>query len=153
MPANVFVSFDHDDQQQVAGFKALIRNPNHPLDFHDHSLNEPIVGRRGKPLVYPPDDARAKSVRQEILRKFDEASRMIVLIGRSTHNSTWVRWEIVTFFEKKKRLPGDTTKRIIAMRLKGCENVPLPKVLKGRSSNTIKWDLMLHGWLERTSVV
>jgi len=33
MPANAFISYDHDDQQQVAGFKLLKNNPNHPPDF------------------------------------------------------------------------------------------------------------------------
>jgi hypothetical protein len=33
MPANAFISFDHDDQPQVAGFKLLKNNPKHPLDF------------------------------------------------------------------------------------------------------------------------
>jgi hypothetical protein len=43
MASNVFVSFDHDDQKQVGGFKLLKNNPNHPLDFQDHSLKK----RRG----------------------------------------------------------------------------------------------------------
>lgn len=37
MASNVFVTFDHDDQKQVAGFKLLKNNPNHPLEFQDHS--------------------------------------------------------------------------------------------------------------------
>ena len=28
MPTNVFVSYDHDDQNQVNGFKAIKYNPN-----------------------------------------------------------------------------------------------------------------------------
>jgi len=140
VPANVFISFDHDDQEQVAGFKALINNPNHPLDCHDHSLEEPVVGRRGKPLMYPPNDQRARPVRKEILKKFDKASRMVVLVGQSTHSSEWVNWEIVTFFERKKQLPDGASERIIAMRLKGCDNAPLPRSLKGRSSTTIPWN-------------
>jgi len=150
VPINVFTSFDHDDQQQVAGFKALINNPNHPLDCHDHSLKQPVVGRRGKPLTFPPDDPQAKPVRKEILKKFDKSSRMVVLVGQSTKSSAWVRWEIVTFFEKKKQLAGNASERIIAMRLKGCENVPLPRVLEGRSLHTIPWDPeALDKWLDK----
>jgi hypothetical protein len=44
MPTNVFVSFDHDDQKQVGAFKFLKSNPNHPLNFHDHSLKDPVLG-------------------------------------------------------------------------------------------------------------
>ena len=32
MPANALISFDHDDQQQVAGFKLLKNNPKHIQD-------------------------------------------------------------------------------------------------------------------------
>ena len=79
MATNVFVSFDHDDQNQVRGFKALISNPNHPLDFHDRSLRDPILGRSGIPLKYPPNDPRSKPVRDEIIGKFKNASKLVVL--------------------------------------------------------------------------
>ena len=60
MATNVFVSFDHEDRNQVNGFSSLVKNPNHPLDFHDHSLKEPILDRSGKPIKYPPNDIRSK---------------------------------------------------------------------------------------------
>lgn len=43
---NVFVSFDHDDQKQIGGFKSLKNNPRHPLDFRDHSLKAPARPKR-----------------------------------------------------------------------------------------------------------
>jgi hypothetical protein len=49
MAANVFVSYDHDDQEQVGAFTLLKNNPNHPLDFQDHSLKDPVLGSSGKP--------------------------------------------------------------------------------------------------------
>lgn len=42
MAANVFVSYDHEDQAQV-GFKLLKNNPT-PLDVQDHSLKTAVVG-------------------------------------------------------------------------------------------------------------
>ena len=66
MAANIFVSYDHDDQKQVGAFKLLKNNPNHPLDFQDHSLKDPVLGSSGKPLKYPPSDARSKPVRDAI---------------------------------------------------------------------------------------
>ena len=122
MPTNVFVSYDHDDQNQVNGFKAIKYNPNHPLDFHDHSLKEPVTDRTGKPIKYPPSDPRSQRVRDEIKAKFDRASKLVVLIGEDTHQSEWVDWEVRTFYEMKKPLSGDNTrKRIRGMKLKGCE--------------------------------
>lgn len=149
MPVKVFVSFDHDDQEQVNGFKALNTNPNHPLHYQDRSLKEPVVTPSGKPITYAPDDPLAKPIRRKIVEMFDKASRMVVLIGKFTHKSAWVRWEIVTFYEKKKHASIHASRRIVAMRLKGCEHVPLPRVLRTRSSLTMEWDPgALHRWLD-----
>lgn len=150
MPANVFVSYDHDDQNQVNGFKSLVSNPNHPLDFHDRSLKEPVGDRSGRPLKYPPSDPRSQPVRDEIRKKFDSASRLVVLIGDDTYRSDWVKWEVDTFYRMKDRLPGQTWKRIRGMRLKGSKNAGTPAALmNGRSTMPLDWDpAALDRWLD-----
>src|ERR1700722_8325041 len=107
MATNVFVSFNHDDQRQVGGFKLLKNNPKHPLDFQDHSLKDAVRDRSGKPINYPPDDARSKPVRDAIIKKFENASKLVVLIGDDTHKSSWVDWEINKFYEMKQNVSGD----------------------------------------------
>lgn len=152
MPANVFVSYDHDDQQQVGGFKLLKSNPNHPLDFHDHSLKEPVVGLSGRPIKYPPSDLRSKPVRDEISRKLDRASKLVVLIGENTYKSDWVEWEINTFYDLKKKISGEKTwKRIRGMTLKGSDRVTIPPSLyNGRSTQWLAWDPdALDKWLDQ----
>ena len=149
MPANVFVSFVHEDQQQMDSFRALSKNPNHKLVFQDRSLKEPVVDRAGTPLPYPPHDRRSRPVRKEIERLLDKATRMVVLVGNSTHKSYWVNWEIRRFYEMKKLLSGKTRKRIRAMKLKGCENSNLPKALKDLSVQIMNWNLTaLNRWLD-----
>ena len=151
MASNIFVSFDHDDQQQVGGFKALKSNPNHPLDFHDHSLQEPVTDRIGKPIKYPPSDQRSKPVRDTILKKFDKCSKLIVLIGDNTHKSEWVEWEINNFFKMKKGTSGDNTrKRIRGMTLKGSDNATIPRALVNQSTKVLAWDPeALDKWLDQ----
>lgn len=152
MATNVFVSFDHDDYQQVNGFRALIQNPNHPLDFRDHSLKEPVTDRAGKPLPYPPSDPRSRRVRDEIISKFQHASKLVVLIGPSTHKSEWVTWEIDTFFSMKQPLARENTwKRIRGMFLKGHDSVKPPSALmNGRSTKMLSWDpSALDRWLDQ----
>ena len=152
MAANVFVSYDHDDQKQVGGFKLLKNNPKHPLDFQDHSLKEPVTDRSGKPIKYPPGDSRSKPVRDEIKRKFGNASKLVVLIGDDTHNSDWVEWEIDTFIEMKTPLSGEKTwKRIRGMKLKGYDNATMPSALmNGRSTKELTWDPeALDKWLDQ----
>jgi MTH538 TIR-like domain (DUF1863) len=120
MAANAFISYDHDDQKQVTGFKLLKSNPNHPLDFQDHSLKTPVLNSQGKPIKYPPNDARAKPVRDAIEKKFKNASKLVVLIGDDTHKSKWVEWEVNKFIEMKKDLSGEKTwKRIRGIRGQG----------------------------------
>ena len=152
MAANVFVSYDHDDQKQVGGFKLLKNNPKHPLDFQDHSLKEPVTGRSGKPIKYPPSDPRSKPVRDKIKSKFGNASKLVVLIGDDTHNSDWVAWEIDTFIELKTPLSGENTwKRIRGMRLKGCDSATMPSALmNGRAIKELTWDPeALDKWLDQ----
>ena len=150
MPANIFVSFDHDDQQQVAGFKLLKNNPKHPLDFHNHSLKDAVRDRSGKPIKHPPSDSRSKPVRDEIKRKFDRASKLVVLIGENTHDSAWVEWEINTFFETKEEVSGGNTwKRIRGMKLKGAFNARIPQALVQQSTKHLTWDPdALDKWLD-----
>lgn len=140
MAKNVFVSIDHNDSDQVNGFKLLKHNPNHPLDFRDHSLKEPVRDRYGKPIIYPPSDPRSKPVRDEIIDKFDNASKLVVLIGPDTAYSDWVDWEIKTFYDMKKPLSGDNTwKRIRGMRLKGHDGAAIPPALNDRSTKVLNW--------------
>ncbi len=151
MPANAFISFDHDDQQQVAGFKLLKNSPKHPLDFQDHSLKDAVRDRSGKPIKYPPSDQRSKPVRDEIKRKFDNASKLVVLIGDNTHNSEWVDWEINTFYDVKEKLSGENTwKRIRGMTLKGSDQATIPSALyNGRSTQWLAWNPeTLDKWLD-----
>jgi len=151
MPANAFISFDHDDQQQVAGFKLLKNSPKHPLDFQDHSLKDAVRDRSGKPIKYPPSDPRSKPVRDEIKRKFYCASNLVVLIGDNTHNSDWVEWEINTFYGIKEKLSGENTwKRIRGMTLKGSDEATIPNALyNGRSTQWLAWNPeALDKWLD-----
>ncbi len=150
MAANVFVSYDHDDQKQVGGFKLLKNNPKHPLDFRDHSLKDPVTDRSGKPIIYPPSDPRSKPVRDEILKKFDNCSKLVVLIGEDTHKSEWVEWEINSFFKIKKGLSGDNTwKRIRGMTLKDSDNAKIPSALGSQSTKVMAWDPeAIDKWLD-----
>ena len=151
MATNVFVSYDHDDQKQVGEFKLLKNNPKHPLDFRDHSLKDPVTDRSGKPITYPPSDPNSKPVRDEIKNKFENASKLVVLIGDGTHKSEWVEWEINTFFKMKESLSGDNTwKRIRGMKLKGSENAKTPGALGGQSTKVLDWDPeTINKWIDQ----
>ena len=121
------------------------------MDFQDHSLKEPVTGRSGKPIKFPPTDPRSKPVRDKIISKFENASKLVVLIGDQTAGSEWVQWEVDTFYKMKKPLSGENTwKRIRGMRLKGCERAPIPRALRGQSTEAMNWDPeTLDKWLDK----
>lgn len=151
MASNAFISYDHDDQNQLNGFKLLKNSPKHPLDFRDHSLKDAVRDRSGKPIKYPPSNSRSKPVRDEIMGKFDRASKLVVLIGDDTYKSEWVDWEINKFYELKEKVSkGNTWKRIRGMTLKGSDGATIPDALmNGRSTQWLAWDPdALDKWLD-----
>ena len=154
MASNAFISYDHDDQNQVNGFKLLKNNPKHPLDFQDHSLKDAVRDRSGRPIIYPPSDPRSKSVRDEIIRKFDRASKLVVLIGDNTHQSEWVDWEINKFYEIKEKVSKEKTWRRIRgddPQRFGSREYP-NALMNGRSTKWLAWDPdALDRWLDLDS--
>jgi len=149
MPINLFISFAGEDVEQLESFRALAKNPQHRLKFHDRSQVEPVTDKVGTPLPYPPNDKRAAAVREEIKKLLDKATRMVILVGETTHESQWVNWEIRTFFDKKKKLLGKTEGRLIVMRFKGHRKAKLPKAVLNLGIRAINWNPeAFSGWLD-----
>ena len=147
MPTNIFISFALENHMQVENIRALAKNPEHELEFHDWSEVQPVKDKAGTPLPYQPDDVRAAPVRKELKRLLSNATKMLVIIGETTYRSKWVNWEIQTFYDKKNNLPGDTTKRIKGMYVRKCQNAELPLRIKRLKIPTMTWDLtVLNRW-------
>jgi hypothetical protein len=149
MPINLFISFAQEDIEQLESFRALAKNPEHELEFHDRSELEPVRDKAGTPLPYPPNDKRAKPVREELKRLLDKATKMVILVGETTHKSQWVDWEIRTFFDKKKKSPGRTQRRLMVMKIRGHRKVTLPKAVQDLGIQVMNWNPgNLSSWLE-----
>lgn len=134
MPVRIFLSFDHGDADQVNGLRGLLENPNHDLTGDDRSLEEPVTDESGQPILLLPTDPRAEPVRKKIRELFDQASRMVVLIGQNTHSSLWVNWEIDEFHRRK------SARRIYAMRLKGSRAGAPPALARVGAGPVHEWD-------------
>lgn len=149
MPINLFISFAGEDLEQLKSFRALAKNPQHRLKFHDRSQVEPVTDKVGTPLPYPPNDKRGEPTREEIKKLLGKATRMVILVGETTHKSQWVNWEIRTFFDKKKKHQGITARRLIAMRLKGHRKAKLPKAALNLGIRSINWNTEAFSeWLD-----
>lgn len=90
-------------------------------------------------------------MRDKIIIKFTNASKLVVLIGDKTAESEWVDWEIKTFIEMKNKVSGaETWKRIRGMTLKGSASAVIPSALyNGQSTQWLAWDPEeLDKWLD-----
>lgn len=89
MPHKVFISYDHSED---AHYKYLLQGwNNHPrfnFEFDNRSVQTPI------------NSINASVVKASITRKMKEATHLFVIIGKLSHTSNWIDWEI----EKAKEL-------------------------------------------------
>jgi len=149
MPVNVFISFALENLEQVNNLRTLAQNPNYGLEFHDRSELEPVRDRVGMPLPYQPEDPRAAPIRKELKHLLEKSTKMVVIIGETTHKSKWVNWEIQTFYDKKSNLDGDPKKRIKGMYVKRHKEFELPRRLRMLGISIMNWNLEnLNKWFK-----
>jgi len=152
MPTNLFISFAHEDIEQLHSFRALANNPEHKLKFHDRSELEPALDKAGDPIKQPPISPTSKPIIDKIHKLLDKATKMIILVGETTCESDWVDWEIRTFFAKKQKYPGKTKNRLMAMKLKGHKKLTLPKAVQDLGIQVMNWNPENIGpWLDNQS--
>jgi len=137
---SVFISYDHDDQSAKTDVESVRLNSNNLVSFHDSSLSEPVYNMNGHVNRRMPNDPASENVRTIIKNKLNESSKLLVLIGRDTHSSEWVKWEVDTFQSIKNNSD------ILFMRIKGDSYSSLPKTVYGHSIKN--WNMSeLNSWL------
>lgn len=93
MPRKVFISYDHsEDVQYRRLLQAWDANSNFNFEFDDRS-----------PTVAINSNA-APVIQAALTRKMKEADYLLVIIGRLTYTSDWVRWEITRATEPDVKL-------------------------------------------------
>ena len=93
----VFISYKHSDRHYIDQVKSVANNPNHPLNFDDHSLAEAVLNMHGHVNRRQPDDSASQPVKNEIRKRLAAAEKLLVIVGKDTHSSEWVKWELETF--------------------------------------------------------
>lgn len=85
MSKRVFISYEHDgDRDFINGIRGMIANDNIDLDFYDESVRDAI------------DSRNADYIKSKIKEKILRSSILLVIVGKDTHTSRWVLWEIET---------------------------------------------------------
>ena len=79
----VFVSYDHSEDLH---YKNLLRewdaNDNFDFEFDQRSPNEPI------------NSVEAGKIKESLTKMMKESEYLLVIIGKKSHESDWMNWEI-----------------------------------------------------------
>jgi hypothetical protein len=126
MARRIFISYQHQDRNQAKGFHLLKWNKNVDVEF---------VGRH---LLDPVDSNNENYIRSKILEQLKGSSVTVVLIGKETHESEWVQYEIESSLKK------DNPNGILAIRLPSSGSLPadspVGKALHDAGAEIIDWD-------------
>jgi hypothetical protein len=120
----VFISFRHEDRQQVNGLRLLAANPRFDIEFYDESVR----------TAYNSDNATY--IRSKIKEKIGRTSVTLCMLSAETHTSEWVRWELEESINKGSA--------IIGMGLpNGPDTLTLPEPIRRLKLGWWLWDLNL----------
>ena len=87
---NVFISFDVDDEHMVNLLRSQAKDERFPFAFRDYSVKEPFE----------------RGWKDEVSNLIYLSSAVIVAIGKNTHRSKAVNWEIDEAHEQDKQVVG-----------------------------------------------
>lgn len=132
MPDRVFISYKTTDKKYVNDVNSMSLNPNNKIEFIDCSLPEPITNHYGHIIRRHPDDEGSQPVKDEIFPLLRNSDKLLVIIGKDTHSSGWVKWEVRTFIQ----IHGAGAK-ILLMRHKDNLSAGMPKDIG---------DIGIHNW-------
>lgn len=96
----VFVSFDYNNDKH---YKLLLQawdaNSNFDFNFNDQSVTVPI------------NSEKASVIKAGISKKMGNATYCLVIVGKKSHKSEWIEWEINKAKELKLKLIGVKTEK------------------------------------------
>ena len=115
----VFLSYKWEDKKHADDLKSYLRNPN---NMYRHI---PLTER---------DDYREKGkkyVREYLRDIIRNCEALLCLIGKNTHSSPWVSYEI--------DVANSQSKKIVPVRIPNTDGGP-PKLIKDRKIEIVEWN-------------
>lgn len=91
---NTFISFSHEDEEQVNLLRAQAKNKESDLQFKDFSVKVPF------------DSDRAEYIRRQIRERIRKCSVVVVFLSETSGASKWVDWEVSEAKRQDKGLVG-----------------------------------------------
>lgn len=89
---NVFISFAHEDMDEVNLLRGQSKNENSDIEFNDYSVKEPY------------DSDRAEYIKGKLIERINQSSTTVVYVSKDTASSRWVQWEVEKSLELGKRV-------------------------------------------------
>lgn len=96
----VFISYDYDNDRHYKNL-LLAWDQNKQFDFYISDLSTDVSI----------DSTRAQTVKSTISRFINEATYFLVIVGKKTNKSNWVKWEIQKATELRKKIVAVKTER------------------------------------------
>ena len=89
----IFISYDYDNDKHYKNLLvAWDSNNQFDLTFYDESVDGSV------------DSSDANYIKQVIKKRIQNATHFLCIIGKHTHRSGWVTWEIQTAHSLNRRL-------------------------------------------------
>ncbi len=116
---HVFISFAHEDLDEVNLLRGQAKNDKTDLEFDDFSVKEAF------------DSKNADYIKRQIRDRIDRCSVTIVYLTEESASSKWVNWEIE---ESLKR-----GKNVIGVHQSGNPPSNVPPAFQANNCKSIKW--------------
>jgi transcriptional regulator len=117
---NVFISFSHEDMDEVNLLRGQAKNDANDLEFSDYSVKEPF------------NSENADYIKRQIREKIEKSSVTMIYLSEKSMNSNWVKWEI----EQSVKMG----KGVTAVYKGNSPPANLPKHITDHASSTVKWN-------------
>lgn len=124
---NVFVSHHHKDDAQVDKLTSLLKKNGYDIRNSSIRANPANQKRLDKGIV------KDETIKRLLRMKVSWAGKIIVLVGKNTHERKWVNWEIENAHRQGKEVIG-----VYEHGLK--DKVTLPAALEKYGTTTVGWN-------------
>jgi hypothetical protein len=122
---HVFISHHHADDEHVTKLTDLLSRNN--FEIRNSSVRaKPSNQERLKKGLIP-----ERTLKRLLRMKMSWASTVIVLIGKETHERSWVDWEI--------RKANELGKRIVGVYLRGGTEADVPPAFNDYGNALVNW--------------
>ncbi len=116
---NVFISFAHEDIDEVNLLRGQSKNENVDLEFSDHSVKKPF------------NSEDSDYIKRQIREKIKNTSVTMVYLSEKSMKSNWVKWEI----EQSKKMG----KGIVGVYKGDIPPAHIPTYIKDYTNSIVRW--------------